>query len=134
MAAVITDQEKVRARHHLGYLGVESASTFALGVPAAMQTTFMIEGALVRIMPEAVDKFRELLCRLDAVESEVYCGMDLASVEKVDTIAIRSDRMQELAKYYRLARSALANLLGVPPNPFDMREWVRGPAINVSVG
>lgn len=99
-----------------------------------MQTTFMIEGALVRIMPEAVDKFRELLCRLDAVESEVYCGMDLASVEKVDTIAIRSDRMQELAKYYRLARSALANLLGVPPNPFDMREWVRGPAINVSVG
>lgn len=132
MGAVVTDYEKDRTRHHLGYLGVEAVSTFALGVPAAMQTTFMIEGAMVRLLPEAVERFRSLLCQLDAVESEVFCGMDLASVNKLDTIEINPKRLSELAKYYKIAQQGLANLLGCPANPFDMREWLKG-GINVPV-
>lgn len=135
MAAVITEEERVRARHHLGYLSVEAAQTFVLGIPAAVQTQFMIEGALNRILPQAVELFRQLLCRLDGIEAEVFCGVDLASVDKLDSIDIRSDRLETLAKYYLLAAEALSNLLGVPRNPWDMRTWLQGAsgAINVSV-
>ena len=133
MAVVVTEEEKVKARHHLGYVDVESVQSFNAGIPAAMQTTFMIEGALNRLLPAAYEKFQQLLCRLDAIEEEVFCGMDLASMDKLDTLEIRSDRLKELSKYYKIAQQGLANMLGVPPNPFDMREWLQGGSLNVSV-
>lgn len=123
MGALVTETEKNRARYHLGYFLVESASTFALGVPAAMQTTFMVEGALDRIMttPGAVEKFRQTLERLDCIENEIMCGIDLASVDVLDTITVNKNRLRELAKYYRLFQTALAGLLGIVPNPWDQR-------------
>lgn len=135
MAAVITEEEKNRARHHMGYPEVEAVSTFALGVPAAMQTNFMIEGAMQRInaSPGAVERFRQLLCRMDGVENELECGMDLASVDRIDTIEVRSDRVNELGKYYRYWQTSLANLLGIVPNPWDQRSFAHEPSVNVSV-
>lgn len=126
MAVVITEEEKSRARHHLGYLEVESAQTFVLGVPAAVQTQFMIEGALNRMTPTGAARFRELLCQLDKVESQVFCGIDLADVNKLGEMDINRARLSELARYYKIAQQGLANLLGIPPNPFDMREWLQG--------
>lgn len=135
MPAVVTPEEKVRARHHMGYQNVESIATFQLGVPSAMQTTFMIEGALDRIMsvPGAVEKFRQLLCRLDQIENSVYCGSDLADVEALGEITVNRKRLRELAEYYKIAQQALGNLLGVVPNPWDMRTWLTGPSINARV-
>ena len=34
---------------------------------------------------------------------------------------------------YKVAQQALANLMGVPTNPWDQREWLQGGRINVSV-
>jgi hypothetical protein len=133
MAVTITEDEKSRARHHLGYLEVEAAQTFVLGVPAALQTTFMIEGALNRLTPTGAQRFRELLCRLDAVENQVFCGIDLADVEKLDSIDVNRKRLGELAQYYKIAQQGLANLLGVPANPWDAREWLMGGIVNVPV-
>lgn len=133
MSAVISENDKVRARFHLGYLNVEQAQTFVLGIPAAVQTTYMIEGALNRILPQALDKFIELLDRLDCVECELWGGMDLASVNKIAEIEVNPTRRKELAGYYQVARQGLANLLGIIPNPYDQREWLQGAPINVSV-
>ena len=133
MAAVITEDEKARARHHLGYGQVDAASTFALGVPAAMQTAFMIEGALNKISQSGAERFRMLLCRCDAIENQVFCGADLADVERIDTIEVNRKRLRELAQMYKIAQQALGNLLQVPPNPFDMREWMSMGGINVGV-
>lgn len=110
----------------MGYLNVQAASTFQLGVPAAVQTQFMIEGAWDKILPAAEDAFAVILCRLDTIEAEIYGGIDLASVNQVATIQVNPNRFRELGKYYRMARDSLANLLGVPPNPFDMREIAIG--------
>lgn len=134
MAVVVTEDEKVRARHHLGYVDVEAVQSFNAGIPAAMQTTFMIEGALNRLLPAAYEKFQQFLCRLDAVEEEVFCGIDLASVDQLDTLKIRSDRLRELSRYYKIAQEGLANMLGVPPNPWDARSWLStGSGINARV-
>lgn len=137
MPAVVTSEEKVRCRHHLGYQNVESIMTFQLGVPAAMQTTFMIEGALDRIMstPGAVEKFRQLLAQCDRIEAQVFCGIDLADIEVLDTITVNRKRLRELAQYYLIAVGGLENLLGVVRNPWDKREWLQmaSGGINVSV-
>lgn len=133
MAAVLSEHDKARARHHLGYLQVEAAQTFVLGVPAGVQTQFMSEGAFNRVLPSGVDRFLRLLCRLDEIEEEVYCGVDLASVNKIGDIEVNPDRLKELAKYYKFAQQGLANMLGITANPFDMREWLQGGNINVPV-
>jgi hypothetical protein len=119
----------------LGYVQVTAVATFSLGIPAALQTTFMTESAFEKILPSGLPKFRELLDRMDCVECELWGGVDLASVNKVDEIEIRSDRVRTLATYYLIAQQALANLMGIVPNPYDQRAWLQmgGGGINVSV-
>lgn len=135
MAAVVPEEEKVRARRHLGYLGVEASSTFSLGIPAAIQTQFMVEGALNRLLPQSMPTFLMLLDRLDCIDCEFYGGVDTATVSKIAEVEIDDKRIQKIGKYYRNARSDLANLLGIVPNPFDQREIVmEGGGINVPVG
>lgn len=132
----LTDEEKAQIRHHFAYVNVSAVSTFQLGIPAALQTTFMIEGAWDKILPAAEPLARRLLCRLNQVEEEVFGGIDMANVLETGATKINPDRLAELAKYYRLAQQGLANLLGVPPNYFDMRDWVNmggGGGINCPV-
>ena len=117
----VTEESKVRARHHLGYLGVNEASTFVLGVPAAVQTQFVIEGALNRLLPQSEPLFYKLLDRLDAVELLIEENTDVLIAEKVDEIGIDPEEMKKMVKRYLYWRAGLGNLLGAPPNPFDMR-------------
>ena len=136
MGLSLTDEEKVRVRRHMGYLNVTAASTFALGVPAAMQTQFIIEGAMNRLLPEAYDEVRRLLSILDGVEQQIVEDQELLAVSKVDEIDIRPDEFKQLIKQYLWWQSSLANMFGVTPNPFDMRfvSWGTGAGgINVNV-
>jgi hypothetical protein len=137
VAQVLTEEEKAKARHHMGYLEVQSAYTFALGIPLNTQTQFMIEGALNNLLPSAYPKFRELLCRMDAMENQVYCGAELADIESIDTIKVNRMRLKEIAQMYLLAQGALGNMLGCTPNAWDQREWLSrayGPGLNIPVG
>lgn len=131
----LTDEERAKVRHHLGYLNVSAVASFNLGVPAALQTTFMIEGAFDKILPVAENMVRQLICRLEAIETQVYEGSDLADILETATVKINPDRLKVLADYYRIAQQSLANLFGVIPNPFDLRSWVRtgGGSVNVPV-
>ncbi len=117
-----TEQEKVRARHHLGYLNVQEAYTFVLGTPAGVETQFLIEGALKRILPAAMPKFRELLDKCDCTEGERFENQDALIASKVGSIELRGREGQvALAQNYNYWRQGLANLLGIDPNPYDKR-------------
>ncbi len=131
-----TEEEKARIRHHFAYVNVTSVATFQLGIPAALQTTFMIEGAWDKILPVAEDLARKWLCRMDQIEDQVFEGSELADVLETGSIKINPQRLRELARYYRIAQQSLGNMLGVPPNFFDMREWVNignGGGVNIPV-
>ncbi len=131
---MLTDDQKMKARHHMGYLNVQAAATFQLGIPAGVQTQFMIEGAWDKILPEAENFVAKLICRLDIVEEEVFGGIEFASITATGTIQVNPTRLKELAKYYLIAQESLANLLGVPPNPYDMRTWLQSAGgVNVPV-
>lgn len=118
---MLADEEKVRARHHMGYVNVGAIQTFILGTPAAIQTQFMIEGAFDKVLPAAEPLFRKILTTLDTIETQMLEDMELLAITKLDTIEVRPDEFKQLTNQYEHWRRALGNIMGVPPNPFDQR-------------
>lgn len=129
----LTDQEKVKVRHHLGFLNVKAAQTFVLGVPAAVETQFIIEGAMNLLLPEAEGEARRHLTILDDIENQLNEDRELLAVTAVDEIKINPDEMRKLRKEYQYWRHSMANLFGVYPNPFDKRWIVAEGGVNVPV-
>jgi hypothetical protein len=132
---MLTEQEKVRARHHLGYLNVQQSQTFVLGIPAGVQTQFIIEGAFNRVLPQAEPLFRDLLDTLDVVEQQILDNTPNLAVSSIDEIHVRPDEFNRILDRYEWFRRELANLMGILPNPFDQRfqGWGAGSSINVGV-
>ena len=128
-----TDDEKVRIRHHLGYLNAAGSQTFVLGTPAAVQTQFQIEGAMDKVLPAALPKARQLLQYLETIEAQMIGDLELLAIDAVDEITIRKTEQPELKREYQYHREGLANLLGIYPNPYDKRFYNTGSIRNVSV-
>lgn len=118
---MLTEEDKNRCRHHLGYLAVQASQTFVLGVPAGVQTQFMVEGAFNRVLPSAEAGFRRLLDKLDRVEERIEESTEDVEVESVGNIKINDKALQRLLARYQYWRAAVANMLGVIPNPYDQR-------------
>ncbi len=119
--AVIPDHVKVKIRHHLGYLNVAAAATFALGTPAAVETQFIIEGAMQRLLEEALPELERLLAICDQAEEQMVCNLELLAVNQVGEITINPDEQRKLTRAYDYWVDALANLFGIQRNPFDKR-------------
>lgn len=117
----IADADKVRARHHLGYGGVQQSATFLLGVPAAVQTAFMVEGTWSRILPAHEGKFRQLLDNMDGIEAQILDDQGDYAAEQVGSIKVNLREFQMLMVQYKHWQGALANMLQIAPNPFDQR-------------
>ena len=122
----VPEQERARCRHHLGYIQAQATSTFVLGVPAGVQTQFMIEGAWDRLLPSAYPKFVELLDRMDADEAQIDENTENVAVNEIGEIKLRDDEFQQIITRYQHWQGALGNMLGVVPNPFDQRPWLAG--------
>ena len=118
---MLSEQTKARIRYHQGYLGVSNAAGFNLGVPAALQTQFMIEQAMQVVLPSAEGKLLEVLDNLDAVEAQIVENMENIAVKKIDTIEVNLDEFTGLITRYKYWQGAVANITGCPPNEFDQR-------------
>lgn len=117
----LTEPQRISIRHHLGYLQVADASTFVLGVPASVETTFMIEGAMDRVLEAAIPLVEHLLGVLDGIECQMVTDLDLLAASKVGDIDINLNEQKALTKQYDYWVAALANALGSYRNPFDKR-------------
>lgn len=132
----LTEADKSRARHHLGYLAVSTASTFVLGIPAGVQTQFMVEAAWDRLLPSGYERFRKMLDRCDKLEDQIECNSENLAASSVGDIELRPDEFKEIIRRYIWWRAAIANMLGIAPNPFDLRftNWSSGGGgINVRI-
>jgi hypothetical protein len=118
---VLTPDTKVKIRHHLGYLQVIQAQSYALGFPASLPTQFAMEGAMDKVDPQAEPQLLRLVKILDALEEQMVCDAELLATSQVDEIKIRPDEFDQLVRQYRHWQGALANLLSVIPNPTDQR-------------
>lgn len=117
--------EKVKVRHHCGYLNVQAAQTFVLGTPAAVETQFIIEGAMDRVLEEAIPELRRHLNILDSSEEQMVMNQELLQITKIDTITINSTgehrEQRQLRQTYDYWVDSLCNLMGVVRNPYDKR-------------
>lgn len=128
-----TDQEKVKIRHHLGYLNVTNSATFALGIPQAVETQFIIENAMNLVPPAAEGEVRRHITILNSIEDLMVCGHEHLAVDSIGEIDIREDEQEALTKRYRYWARSMANLMGTYPNPFDKRFDSSGHRVNVPV-
>lgn len=133
---MITEEEKVRARMHTGYLNVAQQSTFSLGIPAGVQTQFTIEGAFQRILPQAEKLFRRHLDILDTQLELILEQAPNVQITSIDTITINPKAFKQMTEQYWWWVNSLCNLMGITANPFDQRkqQWSgSGGNINVAV-
>lgn len=128
-----TAQEKVRIRHHMGYLNVTNAATFVLGLPQAVETQFIIENAMNLVKVEAEVEARRLVSVLDSIEEQMVGDHELLAVDQIGEVKVRATEQEALTKRYLYWQAALSNLLGVNPNPFDRRFAGAMGGINVPV-
>lgn len=117
----LTQGEKVKCRHHLGYLGVAEVATFALGVPANVQTSFMIEPAMDLLLVETEPLVRGFLEKLDAIDFQIFDDAETLVATKVGSIDLNQKEFEKLLERYDWLRGGLSNALGILPNPFDRR-------------
>lgn len=129
----LSEQEKVQIRHHCGYLNVSAGQTFALGFPAAVETQFIIEGAMNLVNPAALPLVRRILGICDMVEQQKVDDLELLAVERLDTIDINQEEQEGLDKQYAYWVNALCNALGVQRNTFDQRTFNKPGGINARV-
>lgn|SRR5690606_40319825 len=126
MTMALTEEEKVKVRHHLGFLNVQSVYTFVLGSPSSVETQFAIEGAMERLIPAALPELRRHLGFLDKIEEQMICGLENIDVEQLGEMKLNvkgKDRAQmQLREVYDYWANSLANLMGIYRNPFDRRK------------
>jgi hypothetical protein len=128
----LSEQQRISIRHHLGYLQVADAYTFVLGVPASVETTFMIEGAMDRLLEHSIPLVARLLDTLDGIECQMITDLDLLAASKIGDIEVNLKEQEQLVKRYDYWIAALSNALGSYRNPFDKRLTASG-GINARV-
>lgn len=131
---LLTLEERVRVRHHTGYLNVSDVQSFALGLPAAVQTQFIIEGSMDKVIPESLPLLRKLIGTLDQIETQMVDDLELLAVTSIGSINIQANEQKMLVKAYLHWRDALCNLLGCIANPYDARFMNAGVNASVSHG
>lgn len=127
----LTEQEKVKIRHHTGHLNVADAYTFVLGTPAAVETQFIIEGAMDRVLEAALPELRRHLRILDQIEEQMVEDLELMAVNGLGEIQVNQREQHQLWQNYLRWVGSLCNILGVYRNPYDKRG---GTGLNIPVG
>lgn len=136
--AVLNEEEKVRVRYHTGYLNVSAVQTFALGTPASVETQFIIEGAMNKILESALPLVRELIQKCDSTRQQMFEQQENIQVTKLGELVINStgiDRGQmQLREVYFDWVNQLCNAMGVKQNPYRADTLGQsGGGINVGV-
>lgn len=126
----LSEPEKVKIRHHAGYLNVAEAFTFVLGSPAGVETQFIIEGAMNRVLETALPEVRRILAVLDSIEEQMVNDHELLAVASLGEITVNQNEQRDLTRRYDYWVGALMNALGTERNPFDKRS---GGGLNITV-
>jgi hypothetical protein len=130
----LTDEERVGIKHHLGYPNPNAIETFVLGVPALMESLFVVEGAMNAVSPQSEERVRKTLRRLEKLDEQIEENADALLLTKADEVEFRDDEFEKIHQRYVYWQGQLCNLLGLPgPNPYDARWTGAAGGINIGV-
>lgn len=111
------DAERERIRYHMGYTEVSPAAGLAQGLPVPIQTLFLVESAMDRVLQAAEDRVRKLIVILDKIECKQEEALDFLPVDQVDQTTIRKDHLDKLEIEYCRWAAKLADVMGAPLYP-----------------
>ncbi len=114
-----TAEEKESIRYHLGYLNQTAASSLAFGQPVPLQTLFILDSAMDRVLNVAAeDRIRTMLNVLDKIECTMVEAIDRLAAKQLDTLQLNEKEIDRLEfEYYRWA-GRIATQMGVPLYPY----------------
>lgn len=112
---------KERIRYHLGYLNVNEAAAITFGVPAPVQTLFLLESAMNLVLPEAQPRIYNMVQILDDIECQMVQGQQYLPANKLGELEIRKEHIDMLEDEYFRWACRLADQLGTPLYPFAER-------------
>jgi hypothetical protein len=126
MASPLTDQEKERVRYHLGFMQVQPAASIQLGLPAATQTSFLIENAMNNLLPAAVPRVQRILQTLDGIEGKLVEAQDRLAASQLGDLVLRGSEQGQtetdlLEREYRRWTGRLADIFGCHRYPYSER-------------
>lgn len=134
---MLSDANKERARYHLGYMQVTTASSFGFGIPQATETQFMFESALQRLQANAEPRFISILDKLDEIECRLFRSSEELFAKRAGDLEPNLEQPNDVERELVRWACQLAQMLGIAPYPFSERfkslSSLGGRAGNVSV-
>src|SRR5258708_35315479 len=94
MTISLTESERARVRHHLGYLNIEPAAAITLGFPSAQQAMFLVESAMNRIIAAAVGIIQTNLSTLDSIEQQMRDANRRLLAQQIDELKLRENNVE----------------------------------------
>lgn len=134
----LTAAERERVRYHLGYLNTAAAASLTFGIPKPIQTLFLVEQAMTDLLVVAEPRVRNILCRLDNIETRLDQALDTLDAAQIGELRLRTGKAGEstpdlLEREYIRWAGRLADQLGVPLYPYSKRFSNAGNSVNVPV-
>ncbi len=120
MGTEFTPKEKERIKYFLSYPDwVMLAQSIQLGVPQGSQPLFLVEGAFIRISPEARDTARHCLSECDCIEAQLSDSRKRFKAKKVGEVELNEREPDMLRKELMWWVTRLADVLGVVQDPYS---------------
>jgi len=110
----LNDSERERTRYHLGYLSVGTAAALSFGEPRPIQTLFLVDLAMDRLLVASEDRVRRILGVMDGIEEKLIAAQDRLAADKLDELVLRKTEPEELETEYVRWGGRLADILGAP--------------------
>ncbi len=131
---MLSEEEKVRVRHHMGMPLLRMAPTMVGGVPLPTEMLTRLELAMDLIHPAAEPHVRGLITACDRKEQQIMDVDVRLQVAKAEGIEMRSDEADQRRREYMYWVGLLQDALGVPRNPFSEREQFKPSRAMTNVG
>jgi hypothetical protein len=114
--AVLTDIEKNKVRRHLGYPTVNPVPSITIGLPAKIQTAFLVDFALENIRESAIGEVRRLVSILERIELQILEAPERQAARSIGEVTTNPDELRALDDHYLRWVYELAGVLGCPVN------------------
>lgn len=120
MSTEFTASEKERCKYFLSYPDwVALAQSIQLGVPQGSQPLFLVEGAFIRISPEARESARKCLAECECIERQLSDSRSRFKVLQVAEVKLNPAEPSLLRRELLFWTTRLADVLGVVPDPYS---------------
>ena len=116
-----TLEDKAKIRRHLGYPNVTAASIYSLGSVVPIETLFIVDAAMNRVLPEAEDDILRFVAVLDRLECLLVNDQDFMVADVVGDVTLSREAADRHREEYVHWGNVLADALGVPIHQFSRR-------------